>query len=72
MKMKIVGSIYQSNGAGIGLPIVDGRLVNDRPCPVIGLQKMASERKAMKKAEKISTMSDAYVAAEINSKMMGL
>lgn len=73
MKIKMLGNIYQNSGAaGMGLRVEGGRLVNDRPCPVMGLERMANERKAMKKAEKISVIADGYMAAEINSKMMGL
>lgn len=70
--MKIKGSIYQGGGAGFGMPVEGGRLINNRPDGVMGIEHLASQRKAVKRAEKVSAMTDAYVSAEINSKMMGL
>tara|TARA_R100000231_G_scaffold80949_1_gene62177 strand:+ start:1338 stop:1517 length:180 start_codon:yes stop_codon:yes gene_type:complete len=42
-----------------GLRIQNGRLINDRPDSVTGLQRMAQIKKAMKRQEKISMMVDA-------------
>jgi len=63
------GNIYQHGG---GLRVEGGRLVNDAPCPVMGLQRMAEERKSMKRTEKVSSMAEAHVSANVQSKLMGL
>ena len=42
-----------------GLRIQNGRLINDRPDSITGLQRMALMKKAMKRQEKISMMVDA-------------
>ena len=42
-----------------GLRIQNGRLINDRPDSITGLQRMAQMKKAMKRQEKISIMVDA-------------
>lgn len=42
-----------------GLRIQNGRLINDRPDSMTGLQRMARMKKAMKREEKISMMTDA-------------
>ena len=36
----------------MGYTVMDGRLINESPEPVMGLSKMAQTRKAMKRAEK--------------------
>jgi hypothetical protein len=61
MKMKMMGSIYQNNGAGMGMPVEDGRLVNNRPDGVTGIQHLAMARKAMKKEAKIEMAAEGYV-----------
>jgi hypothetical protein len=42
-----------------GLRIQNGRLINDRPDSMTGLQRMAQIKKAIKRQEKISMMVDA-------------
>jgi len=42
-----------------GLRIQNGRLINDRPDSITGLQRMARMKKAIKRQEKISMMVDA-------------
>ena len=42
-----------------GLRIQNGRLINDRPDSITGLQRMALMKKAIKRQEKISMMVDA-------------
>jgi hypothetical protein len=58
MEMKKFGSVYQSNGAGVGLPIEDGRLVNHRPDGMTGIQQIAMARKAMKHEKKVNTYAE--------------
>jgi hypothetical protein len=42
-----------------GLRIQNGRLINDRPDSMTGLQRVAQIKKAIKRQEKISMMVDA-------------
>ena len=42
-----------------GLRIQNGRLINDRPDSMTGLQRVAQMKKAMKREAKISIMTDA-------------
>ena len=69
MKMKIIGSIYQNNGAGMGMPVEGGRLVNNRPDGVTGIQHLAAARKTAKKEAKINMMAEGYVRGEQMSEM---
>ena len=69
MKMKMKGSIYQSNGAGMGLPVQDGRLINNRPDGMTGIQQMAMARKAMKREAKINMAAEGYMRGEQMSEM---
>lgn len=72
----MMGSIYQSNGAGMGLPVEGGRLVNNRPDGMTGIQQMAMSRKAMKHEAKVNTYAEGYVRgeriAEMDEMMNGL
>jgi hypothetical protein len=69
MKMKMKGSIYQGGGAGMGLPVQDGRLVNNRPDGMTGIQQIAMARKTMKREAKIQMQADAYVRGEQMAEM---
>jgi hypothetical protein len=69
MKMKIEGSIYQNNGAGLGLPVQDGRLVNNRPDGMTGIAHLAMARKTMKQEAKINIAAEGYVRGERISEM---
>jgi len=69
MKMKMKGSIYQGGGAGMGLPVEDGRLVNNRPDGMTGIQQMAMARKTMKREAKISMAAEGYMRGEQMSEM---
>ena len=69
MKMKMMGSIYQSNGAGIGMPVEDGRLVNNRPDGMTGIQQIAMARKGMKRESKIEMAAEGYMRGERMSEM---
>jgi exopolysaccharide biosynthesis protein len=76
MKMKMEGSIYQSNGAGMGLNVQDGRLVNSRPDGVTGIQQIAMARKAMRYEKKVNMYAEGAARgeriAEMNEMMNGL
>lgn len=57
---------------GNGLDIKDGRLVNNRPDGVTGLQQAIEVKNALKREKKISMMEDAYVRAEVKMKILGI
>ena len=56
MKMK-----YQSMG---GLTVKDGRLVNDRPTGVSGIEQASKIRKMMHRAKKVDMIADGIELAE--------
>ena len=55
----VSNSIYQQKGAGIGLSVNDGMLINNRPDSTTGIQKACEIRKATKVAQKVEVMSRA-------------
>lgn len=64
MKMKMNGSIYQSNGAGMGLTVEGGRLVNHRPDGMTGIQQIAMARKANRYEKKVNMYAEGVVRGE--------
>lgn len=54
-----------------GLDIRNGRLINNRPDSVTGIQRMVDIKKMMKREEKIEMMVEADVRASMREKMMG-
>jgi hypothetical protein len=65
MKMKIFGNIYQNSGAaGMGLRVEGGRLINNRPDGMTGIQQMAMARKSAKVESKINMAAQGYVRGE--------
>ena len=67
--MKIIGSLYQNNGAGMGLSMNDGRMVNNRPDGMTGIAHMAMARKTAKREAKINMAAEGYVRGEQMSEM---
>lgn len=67
--LNLKNSIYQqkSSGSFNGLTVKDGMLINNRPDGVTGIAQAAQLKKAIYRAEKISTMSAAYQIAEMAS-----
>lgn len=59
MKANLSNSIYQQKSAKPGLNPECGMLINNRPDSISGIQKAVEIKKAMRRAEKISTMSEA-------------
>ena len=55
-----------------GLTIKNGRLINNMPDGVTGLQRAIEVKNAAKREKKISMMEEAYLRAEIKGKMLGL
>ena len=49
-----------------GLSIKNGRLVNERPCGISGIQEAVNIKKMKKRAEKISMIAEGNRIAEIN------
>lgn len=67
--LNLSNSIYQRNGSKMGLDVKDGMLINNMPQEMMGIQKIAKVVKEMRKAEKIETMSKAYMLGEMKSDM---
>jgi hypothetical protein len=65
MKLRLQDSIYQQKKAGPGLTIEDGMLINNRPNSSTGIQKAVEVKNAIKREEKISTMSQAFYRGEM-------
>ncbi len=65
MKLRLQDSIYQQKKAGPGLVIEDGMLINNRPNSRTGIQKAVEVKNAIKREEKISTMSQAFYRGEM-------
>jgi hypothetical protein len=59
-----------------GLYVRNGRLINERPNGLTGIQEAARNRKEMKRQEKISMYSDAFalgdMKAEVREMAMGI
>lgn len=66
MKIDLSQSVYAngSNGAGPGLRVDGGRLINDRPDSRMGIEKMAEARKVMKYERKVQMIADGNVRAD--------
>lgn len=69
--LNLSNSIYQQKNSGSfdGLTVKDGMLINNRPDGQTGIAQMAQVKKAMHRAEKISTMAAAYSIGESASEM---
>jgi hypothetical protein len=52
-----------------GLPVRDGRLMNDRPDSVMGITAAAIARKEMKRERKIQMYSEAFERGEMMADM---
>tara|TARA_R100000935_G_scaffold30959_1_gene51416 strand:+ start:1891 stop:2076 length:186 start_codon:yes stop_codon:yes gene_type:complete len=52
---------YKNTG---GLTIKNGRLINDRPMGMTGIQQAANIKQAMKKVEKVNMIADGIELAE--------
>jgi ABC-type uncharacterized transport system ATPase component len=67
--LNLKNSIYQQKNAGSlnGLTVKDGMLINNRPDGQTGIAQAAQLRKAVHRAEKISTMSTAFTLGEMAS-----
>ena len=54
-----------------GLTMKNGRLINERPCGVTGIQQAIDLKKMMKREQKIEMMVEADVRASMREKMFG-
>jgi len=54
-----------------GLTVKNGRLVNDRPNGMTGIEEAGLVRKAMKREKKVSMIADGIVRAEMRENLMG-
>jgi hypothetical protein len=70
MKMKMMGSIYQNNGAGNGMPVEGGRLVNNRPDGMTGIAQLAQAKKAMHREEKVSIVAEGTMLGDMRADML--
>ena len=69
-KKDLSNSIYQQRGANFGLTVNGGMEINNRPDGVTGIRQAADMKKAIKRSEKIQTMSEAVFLGNIRSEMM--
>jgi hypothetical protein len=60
-------SIYQQKGAGIGLSVNNGMLINNRPDSMTGIQKASEINKAKKIAQKVEVISRAINISKVES-----
>jgi len=68
--LNLSNSIYQQKGAGYGLNVNSGMLINNRTNSVTGIQKAVELKKTIKRSEKISTMSEAVALGSMKEDMM--
>lgn len=66
-KLNLSNSIYQQKGSNFGLTQKDGMLINNRPDGITGIAQATQMKKMIKRAEKISTYSEAYSLGEMKS-----
>lgn len=71
-KKDLSNSIYQQKGSNFGLTVNGGMEINNRPDGQTGIAQAAQIKKSMHRAEKIQTMSDAFLLGEIKAKSIGL
>jgi hypothetical protein len=68
--LNLGNSIYQQSGSGYGLTQKGGMLVNNAMDGVSGIQRAVDIKKSMKRAEKISTYSEAVALGNLKSDML--
>lgn len=54
-----------------GLEVRNGRLINNRPDGVTGIQQLCETKKMLKREQKIEMMVEADVRASMREKMLG-
>lgn len=68
-KADLSNSIYQQSGADFGLTVNKGMLINNRPDGQTGIAQAAQAKQAVRRMEKIATMSEAVFLGNIRSEM---
>jgi hypothetical protein len=68
--LNLSNSIYQQKGAGYGLSVNAGMMINNRMNSTTGIQKAVDMKKTIRRAEKISTMSEAVALGGMKEDMM--
>lgn len=63
----VSNSIYQQKGAGIGLSVSNGMLINNRPDSMTGIQKASEMNKMKKAAQKVEIISRAINISKVES-----
>lgn len=61
----VSNSIYQQKGAGLGLSVNDGMLINNRMDSTTGIQKACEMNKMKKIAQKAEVMSSAMMMSRM-------
>lgn len=69
--LNLSNSIYQQKNAKPGLVMECGMMINNRPTSTSGIQKAVNLKQTIKRAEKISTMSEAVALGGMKEDMMG-
>jgi len=54
-----------------GLEVRNGRLINNRPDGVTGIQQLCETKKMLKREQKIEMMVEADVRASVRERMLG-
>lgn len=65
--LNLSNSIYQQKGAGMGLTMSGGMMINNRPDSTTGIQKAVEVKRMTKRMEKIATMSEAVAIGGVNN-----
>lgn len=68
--LNLSNSIYQQKGAGYGLNMNSGMMINNRVDSTTGIQKAVEMKKSIRRSEKISTMSEAVALGSMREDMM--
>jgi hypothetical protein len=64
-RVNLSNSIYQQKGAGIGLSVSNGMLINNRMDSTTGIQKACEINKMKKVAQKAEVMSSAMMMSKM-------
>jgi len=66
-RVNLSNSIYQQKGAGIGLGVSNGMLINNRMDSTTGIQKACEMNKMKKVAQKAEVMSSAMMMSNMGN-----
>ena len=66
-RVNLSNSIYQQKGAGIGLGVNNGMLINNRIDSTTGIQKACEMNKMKKVAQKAEVMSSAMMMSNMGN-----